>query len=150
MDDFYQTTENQSDSLLLPIDKITGKFSFMQAKAFTDADQLKKQIPTLIQDINLIQNAQNVVASAVIKSSVKTDNMDDNTLRVIINDSFPSLPENGRAEIYEQMAIIILPQPPSNAKTQAAQALEQIYKNNPILTGDKAIVKRPLQQLFTR
>ncbi|KAI0184268.1 hypothetical protein EV127DRAFT_505388 [Xylaria flabelliformis] len=187
MDDFYHTTEDQTDSLLLPINKITGKFSFMQAKASTDSATLQKQISGLISDLaggawadaisaaatdiiqdllgsssasvqerssyminvnplggverldayyfayaftsqQLLTNAQNVVAACVVKSSVKTDNIDDNTLRVIVNDAFPSLTAAQRAQIYEQLAIIILPAPPPEAKVAATTALEKLYE----------------------
>lgn len=51
MDDFYQKTENQADSFLLPIDKITGKFLFMQAKAETNTTGLQQQVSGLISDL---------------------------------------------------------------------------------------------------
>ena len=51
MDNFYTSIENSaSDTLLLPIKRITTKTSFLMARASTDTSGLQKQISGLITD----------------------------------------------------------------------------------------------------
>ena len=75
----------------------------------------------------LITNAQNMVACMVVKSSVDCKEMDDNTLRVIVNDSFVTLNNAQVAALYELLAEIVLPTPPTQAQIEATTALEKLY-----------------------
>ncbi|KAL8790958.1 MAG: hypothetical protein Q9195_006103 [Heterodermia aff. obscurata] len=77
---------------------------------------------------SLTTSTQNAVALVVVKSSVKIDNLDDDTFRVIVDDSFPSLTLAIRAQLYEKLAIIVLPTPPNEAKVTATTALEKLWE----------------------
>jgi hypothetical protein len=76
----------------------------------------------------LIKEVQNIVACMVVKSSVDCTDVDDNTLRVIVNDSFPSLEKSQLTGLYEQLASIVLSSPPTEAQISATTALEKIYE----------------------
>ena len=76
-------------------------------------------------------NIQNIVASVVVISSVQSDDIDDNTLRVLVNNSFPTLSADVRIQLYKQLCLIIPKSPPSEAVQTATKAIEAILLANP-------------------
>lgn len=81
---------------------------------------------------SLVTNAQNMVACMVIKSSVDAKNMDDNTLRIIVNDSFPQATPASKASVYESLAACLLNPPPTEQQIAATKALEQFWQSQPL------------------
>ena len=79
----------------------------------------------------LLTNVRNVVASVVVKSSVQIDDIDDNTLRVLVNNSFPTLSADVRIQLYEQLCLIVPKNPPSETVQTATKAMEAILLANP-------------------
>ena len=76
----------------------------------------------------LVTVAQNMVACYVVKSSIDLSQMDDNTLRIIIDDSFSGLSNTTKVQLYEAMAPIVLPIPPTEAAIKATEELEELWK----------------------
>ena len=52
--------------------------------------------------------AQNMVACMIVKSSVDCKDLDDNTLRLIVSDSFPGTTKVKKAQLYEDLAQVVL------------------------------------------
>ena len=75
----------------------------------------------------MISAAQNMVACMVVKSSVNCKDMDDNTLRIIVGDSFPGTANVKKAQLYEDLAQVVLSPGPTDKQIAATKALETLY-----------------------
>lgn len=75
----------------------------------------------------LIGLAQNMVACMIVKSSVDCKDMDDNTLRLIVSDSFPGTANVKKAQLYEDLAQVVLNPGPTDKQIAATKALEALY-----------------------
>ena len=82
----------------------------------------------------MITLAQNMVACMVVKSSVDCKDMDDNTLRLIVSDSFPGTANVKKAQLYEGLAQVVLIPGPTDKRISATKALEALYAAD---KGDK-------------
>lgn len=84
----------------------------------------------------MIKTAQNMVACMVVKSSVDCTHLDDNTLRIIVDDSFPSTSNVDKAKLYEDLAQVVLNPGPTDKQIAASKALEAYYaQSNPSSQG---------------
>ena len=75
----------------------------------------------------MIQLAQNMVACMIVKSSVDCKDLDDNTLRLIVSDSFPGTANVKKAQLYEDLAQVVLVPGPTEKQIAATKALEALY-----------------------
>ena len=71
-----------------------------------------------------------MVAWMIVKSSVDCKDMDDNTLRLIVSDSFPGTANVKKAQLYEDLAQVVLNPGPTEKQVAATKALEALYAVN--------------------
>ena len=96
----------------------------------------------------LIEDCQNFVACCVVKSSVDMKSLDDDSLRIIVNDSFASLSNSQKAELLQQVQIALLPAPPTDKQVAGTKALAQFWEaaikapviNPPVVKPDQAVI----------
>ena len=77
-----------------------------------------------------VKHISNSVACCVVKSSIDLKVLNDDTLRLIVNDSFPGLSNTKRAELYSAIAVAILPIPPTKAAMDATSALAKFWDDD--------------------
>ena len=85
----------------------------------------------------LIEDCQNFVACCVVKSSVDMKSLDDDSLRIIVNDSFAGLTSAQKAGLLEQVQIALLPEPPTEKQVAGTKALAAFWEATMKITDGK-------------
>lgn len=70
--------------------------------------------------------------------------VNDETLRVIVNDAFPTLSNSGRVKLYVQLATAILSVPPTEAQIRALEALAKFWDENKMVPSSSFPASPPL------
>ncbi|KAH7103007.1 hypothetical protein BKA62DRAFT_82242 [Auriculariales sp. MPI-PUGE-AT-0066] len=78
----------------------------------------------------LLDSVSNFIAVCVVKSSVDMRGLDDDSLRIIVNDSFSSISNDRKALLLEQVQIALLPTPPTDKQIQATAAIAKFWSEN--------------------
>ncbi|KAH7098180.1 hypothetical protein BKA62DRAFT_812119 [Auriculariales sp. MPI-PUGE-AT-0066] len=76
----------------------------------------------------LVTSMQNVVACLAVKSSIQMASLTSDALRLVVNDSFTSLPPATRARLFEHVSVAVLQVPLSQEQIAATKALAELWE----------------------